>query len=130
MSTDPYAPPASSAYNSRSESRKPSSGLAYVVGIVSVTTFAYMACLHGLLVLFAARGQIHHMDVVVSYPPIMTIHIFVCTIGVAVAVYLLINAFRNRRIRLGHRLLWGMAIAAGYGMVFYWYRHIRLQTRE
>ena len=93
MSTDPYAPPASSAYNSRSDSRTPLSRLGYLGGIVSVITFAYMTCLHGLLVSFAARGQIHQMDVVVSYPPIMTIHILVCTFGMAVAVYLLIMPF-------------------------------------
>jgi len=130
MSTNPYTPPASSENSTRANPHERGSWLAFFVGLVSVIAFAYLLCLHVLMVVFSARGRALEMDAVVSYPPVMGIHIFICTAGVAAEIYLLVHVFRNRRIRIGRKILWGMAIAAGYGMVFYWYRHIRLQTQE
>lgn len=130
MSTNPFTPPASSENSSRASSRERRSWLVFFVGLASVVVFAYLMCVHVTLISFAARGSVHQMDAVVSYPPVMAIHVFVCTVGVATAIGLLVHALRNRRIRLGRRILWGMAIAAGYGMMFYWHRHVRSTTLE
>ena len=123
MTDNPYTPPVT-------DGQERESRFVLVVGFVSAVTFAYVTIIHVLFLSFAASGRIQSLDVVVSYPVITATHIAVCLVGGTTAVYLLVHALRNRRIRLGRRFLWGMVIAIGYGMPFYWYRHVRSKTLE
>jgi len=126
LNTNPYRPPASSDNSSQAKPRARRSRLQSLVGLVSVVAFFYLSWFQVLLIVFGARGCLLEMDAVVSYPPVMAIHVFVCTVGGTTGMYLLVHVFRNRQIRLSRKILWGVVIAAGYGMVFYWYRYVRL----
>ena len=88
-------------------------------GVFSAIVFLYAATIHGLLLI--DRGLLSHL----MTPTMGVMHGFICIGGAILGVYFIGHAFKNRSLTRRSRLLWGLALICGYGLIFYWYKHIR-----
>jgi hypothetical protein len=127
MPNNPYQSPAGTENRS---GRTDVGNIPFVfgVGLISLISLAYVASCHATLLTAAFLRRLDQMNVVLSHPKLAEMHIAVCLAGGVTALSLSVHALRNREMIVGRRILWGFAIATGYGMILYWYRHIWSQT--
>ncbi len=102
--------------------------------VISILVFLYAFAVHTTLIIVLAAYEPAQLETYIGslpFPLLYTIaglHIFVCLVGPAVALTFINHAIKNRGIsRLG-KVLWVMALAAGYGLIFYWFQHIRIHS--
>ncbi len=130
MPDNPYTPPNTGREASQRKVQDRQSWMVLMVGLVSFATLAYAASVHALLLTSTLRGGANRLATLVSYPALAAMHFAVCLVGGVTAFCMLIHAVRNRRLLPGRRVLWGCAVATGYGMPFYWFFHLRSTTRN
>lgn len=90
----------------------------FASGAVSVLVFVYLAVLHCLLV-FGGRGRLSEF----MTPSMFVFHAASCILGAGLTVFFFVHIWRREK-PLKSRILWIALTAIGYGMVFYWYRHV------
>lgn len=93
-----------------------------VSGVFSCVVLVYLASMHSILIVDGVTGS-HRLSRIMT-PSMGVVHGIVCVLGGAMAVIFVIHAFRNNELSITRRILWAIALAVGYGMVFYWYTHI------
>lgn len=93
-----------------------------VSGALSWVVLVYLASMHSILIVDGVTGS-HRLSRIMT-PSMGVVHGIICVFGGAMAVIFVIHAFRNNELSITKRILWSIAIAAGYGMVFYWYSYI------
>jgi type VI protein secretion system component VasF len=99
--------------------------LTVAVGAVSLATLVYLLVFYSVVISLQSRGLTNQMDVIMCKPPVAAAHVAVCAGGGATALWMTVHALRNRQLRLWRRVAWAVALAVGFGMIFYWYFHLQ-----
>ena len=99
--------------------------LTVAVGAVSLATLVYLLVFYSVMISLQSRGLTNQMDAIMSKPPVTAAHVAVCLGGGATALWMMVHALRNRQLRLWRRVVWAVAVAVGFGMIFYWYFHLQ-----
>lgn len=99
--------------------------LTVAVGAVSLATLVYLLVFFSVVISLQSRDRTNHLDVIMSKPPVAAAHVAVCVGGGATALWMTVHALRNRQLRLWRRVAWAVALAVGFGMIFYWYFHLQ-----
>jgi hypothetical protein len=90
--------------------------------------FIYAASLHtALLVGAATRSRLLQR---LMTPGFGIVHGAVCIGGAVLAFVLILHSFKNPSLSKRSRILWLPALACGYGLIFYWYNHVRRPTQD
>jgi hypothetical protein len=109
-----------SAYNHKSDPW--SKTTTSVSGFVSVAVLIYAISIHSLLIVDATT-QSHRLSQLMT-PTFGIVHGAICISGAVLAIIFIIHICRNPMLTPRRRLLWSVASASGYGLLFYWYHHI------
>ena len=94
--------------------------------MISIVVFLYAASVHAAMIVGVAANA-------ALLPRLMTpslgvAHAIVCVVGAVLGVLFIRHSLRNPLLSWQSRLLWLPVIACGYGLVFYWYNHIRARA--
>jgi threonine/homoserine/homoserine lactone efflux protein len=83
----------------------------------------FFGFLLGVLVIFISNDEQSVGDIGDVLVPL---HIGTMLVTIGMVAFYIVHAFRNRRIREDHRLLWVIAIFAGniFVMPIYWYLYV------
>ncbi|MHB9081793.1 MAG: hypothetical protein ACYC3X_30370 [Pirellulaceae bacterium] len=99
--------------------------LTVAVGAVSLATLVYLLAFYSVMISLQSRGLTNQMDAIISKPLVTAAHVSVCLGGGAIALWMMVHALLNRQLRLWRRVVWVVAVAVGFGMIFYWYFHLQ-----
>ena len=99
--------------------------LTVAVGAVSLATLIYLVVFYSVMISLQSRGLTNQMDAIMSKPSVTAAHVAVCLGGGATALWMMVHALRNRHLRLCRLVVWAVAVAVGFGMIFYWYFHLQ-----
>lgn len=96
-------------------------------GIFSVLVLLYISSMHCALLVGATTG----MNLLARFmtPALGVVHATVCIGGAILATVFIRHAVQNKSLSKRARFLWLPALACGYGLFFYWFRHVRHESR-
>ena len=96
-------------------------------GIVSLLVLLYCGGMHCALLIGTAMGM-NFLSRLMT-PALGVVHATVCIGGAVVAMLFIRHAFQNKSLSKRARFLWLLALGCGYGLFFYWAKHIRPGSR-
>ncbi len=97
-------------------------------GVFSLVTFIYAAFMHGTLLVastsYSGFDERFAFTNGLMTPQLIATHVTICLVGPMLAVILIVHVFRNPKLSFGARIGWAFALVVGYGLIFYWYKHL------
>lgn len=92
-------------------------------GITSLVVFAYAFFMHATLIVGSFTGS--RLLSRLMTPGMGVVHGIICVVGGLLGLgYVYHIVYRNQLLSRRSRLLWSIAVAVGYGQIFYWYNHL------
>ena len=94
-----------------------------VCGISSLGVLIYALFIHAALIISMLTST--RLLSRLMTPQMGVVHGIICVVGALLSLcYMYHIVCRNKLLSRQGRLLWLLAVAAGYGQIFYWYNHL------